>query len=167
MKAMIPSTMLIQQLVAAQSTPSATQLAAQAARGLEWVPASGGKSGYWRGIRMTGGPKVSVSHRTVDEMTDAEAAAHRARTDGERHRKVCIATGMPLQLVPLCAEGLAAGATMEEIITRLQEEGVPPDVAAAAAAAATAPRKSKLLLYGGIGAAGVILFLLLRKKKSS
>jgi hypothetical protein len=112
-------------------------------------------------------------------MTDAEAAAHRARIiDRVRLKsrtKKCVDTGMPAEVVPLCVEGLMAGASMEEIIKRLEQEGASREEAetvvveaeiAEVEAEEAAARKKKLLIYGGVGAAGLVaLFLITRKKR--
>jgi hypothetical protein len=148
------------------TTPTAAQIAEMAAKNMVWVPASGSVRGHWETKKSATPFTVKVKRRL--DWTPAEAEAHRARITNlallKAHTKTCADTGMPAELVPLCVEGLMAGASMDEIIARLQEAGVPPEVAAEAAAVATAPSR-KLLLYGGIGAAGLVLLLLLRKRK--
>lgn len=127
-----------------------------------WVKDDLTTGGHWEGKKS-----ASYSGATGKRDTDMTRAERRNLSARMKLYKECRSTGMPSELVTVCVQGLQAGASMEEITARLQEEGAPPEVAMEAAMVATAPRKSRLLLYGGIGAAGLVLLLLLRKKKQS
>ncbi len=108
--------------------------------GAVFVPASGGVAGHW-----TRPPsRTTAPRRATVRVTDPRG-------------DVCLAAGIPLELIPACKSAMLQGATIEQIIDSIQAQQAQQE--------GQAPSKSKLPLLAAAGVAGLVLFLFLRKKK--